>query len=288
MNKAIIIDGNSLFYRAYFATKDNYDYAISKDLVPNNGIVTIFRMFKKIFDKDLYKYCLIAFDHGEKTFRHESDVNYKSNRNATPDDLIKQMLAMKEIFEGMGFKTLSKENFEADDLIGSACKLFNNNNIDVEVYSSDKDMLQLVNEKTNVNLLKRGVSDILQYNNDNFQEQFFNLKPEQIVEFKGLVGDSSDSLKGVAGIGEKTGVKLLNQYQNIDNIYTQIDTLEVSLNIKNKLLSGKDEAYRCREMSRIVLNLFEHENIVSFIIRDEDLKSIISIIEEYRIHYLFN
>ncbi len=288
MSKCIIIDGNSLFYRAYFATKNNYDYAISNQVVPNNGIVTFYRMFKKLFDREVYSYALIAFDHGEKTFRHETDPNYKSNRKTTPDDLIKQMLASKDILDAIGFKTLSKENFEADDLIGSCAKLFNDNNINVEIFSSDKDMLQLVNEKTNVNLLKKGVSDILQYNATNFQHQFFNLKPNQIVDFKGLVGDSSDSLKGVIGIGEKTGVKLLNQYQNIDNIYSQIDTLDTTLSIKNKLLNGKDEAYRCREMSRIVLDLFKNENITSFRIKEEDFKPIIDLIEEYRIHYLFN
>lgn len=283
MKRAIVIDGNSLVYRMFYATYSLAEYSIEHNQQPVNAlklmIDTIFRLLK-----NNYSYCLVAFDYGKKTLRHEVYKEYKSGRKKMPDSLVTQIPLIKEAMEYLGLNVMSQEGIEADDLIGSFSKLMSDNKITVDIYSSDKDMLQLVNEYVNVNLLKTGISDIVVNTLSNFANLNYGLLPSQIVDFKGIVGDSSDNLPGVKGIGLKTCIKLLEKYQNLENIYQNLDDLsEVN---KNKFLNSKDNAFLCKQLATIDSTLFNEKSIEVFKFKTADLNSLKAMIKKYHINGL--
>lgn len=281
MKKALVIDGNSMFYRMYYATIKQAEAILERNGVPNNGIKLMIRTVIKLFTNENYDYILIAFDHGSKTFRHDEMETYKEGRNKTPDDLIKQMLSSKDMLDSMGFNVLSKENIEADDLIGSFAFLMNKHNIKVDVFSSDKDMLQLVDNNCDVHLMKTGITNIEKYTVDNFSSKYFGLLPNQVNDFKGIIGDSSDKLMGINGVGEKTGVKLIIQYGSLENIYQNLE--ELSDSIKNKFIKDKEVAYKCKRLSTILRDQFDNYDIEYFNIKEADNNRLAQISKEYRI-----
>lgn len=282
--KGIAIDGNSLFYRMYYATEMQMKYAIENNWIPNNGIKLMLSTINKILEKENYDYILIAFDHGEKTFRHELVDSYKTGRSATPDELIKQMNDTIIMLKALGYCVMSKKGIEADDLIGSFANKMNLSNIECDVYTSDKDMLQLVNKYTKVKLLKTGISNIDEFNFDNFNEKFFGLSPNQVIEYKAIIGDKSDNIIGVNGIGQKNGVALLLKYPNLESIYENLETL--SENIRNKLVISKEIAFQSRYLATILLDEFKDINIDTFITQDKSDEIIIELINKYKLNSL--
>lgn len=282
--KGIAIDGNSLFYRMYYATEMQMKYAIENNWIPNNGIKLMLSTINKILEKENYDYILIAFDHGEKTFRHELVDSYKTGRSATPDELIKQMNDTIIMLKALGYCVMSKKGIEADDLIGSFANKMNLSNIECDVYTSDKDMLQLVNKYTKVKLLKTGISNIDEFNFDNFNEKFFGLYPNQVIEYKAIIGDKSDNIIGVNGIGQKNGVALLLKYPNLESIYENLETL--SENIRNKLVISKEIAFQSRYLATILLDEFKDINIDTFITQDKSDEIIIELINKYKLNSL--
>lgn len=285
MKKAIAIDGNSLFYRMYYATKNQLDFAIKNNWTPNNGIKLMLSTVNKLITNNDYDYVFIAFDAGKKTFRHDLMNTYKSGRSETPDELIKQMNDTILMLKALGICVMSKEGVEADDLIGSFVKKMNCNDIFCDVFSSDKDLLQLVNEKCNVKLLKTGISNIDEYNINNFSEKFYGLKPYQVIEYKAIIGDKSDRLQGVNGIGEKTGVELLLKYETIDNIYNNLEDL--SIKNKEKFVISKESAMICKKMATILVNQFDDVEIELFKISDKKNDIIEELINKYNLSKLF-
>ena len=243
--KAIAIDGNCLMYRCFYATFKQLEYYQKHNLKPLNVFNLFVYSILKLINTKNYDYGIIAFDHSKHTFRSEKYDKYKEGRKPMPEPLA--------------------SHYEADDIIGSFAKLMNKNNVEVEIYSSDRDMLQLVNDLTSVMLLKSGVSVVDEFNKMNFSEKFMGLKPDQITDFKGMAGDNSDHLKGIEGIGPKTAANMLLKYGNIDNIYIHLD--ELPPKTKVCLLQNKQQAMDCKELATIYKDLFNERVLEDFNLR---------------------
>lgn len=282
--RAVAIDGNSLMYRMFYATSNLADYAINNNLTPVNAVKLMMEVCFKIRDNN-YDYCLVAFDHSKKTNRHEIFIDYKAGRKKMPDALVVQIPLIKQSIEMIGFNIMSSEGIEADDLIGSFCKLMNQNDVHVDVYSSDKDMLQLVNQNTYVHLIKTGLSNIVINTMDNFGNLNDGLTPEQIPDFKAIAGDKSDNLVGVNGIGDKTALSLILKYKNLENIFDHLD--ELSPKQQEKFNESRQTSLMCKELATINTSLFVGSNSVSdFVIHTMQQDAIESFLQEYKINGL--
>ncbi len=284
MKKALAIDGNSLFYRMYYATQNQVEFALANHWTPNNGIKLMLSTINKIISSTNYDYVMIAFDAGKTTFRHSMIEGYKDGRSKTPDELIKQMNDTMVILKALGYYVTSKEGIEADDLIGSFAHLMSINQIACDVYSSDKDLLQLVDDFTTVKLIKTGLTNVEEYTMNNFQEKFFNLTPSQIIEYKAIIGDKSDNIPGINGIGEKTGITLINKYGTLENIYQHLD--ELSPSNQQKFLAQKNMAATYKKIVTILTNQFENATLNDFEIQPKDFDTIESIVKKYNLSKL--
>lgn len=242
MEKLILIDGNSLLNRAYFATP----HFTTKDGLPTNAVFGFIKLFLKILGDLHPEYAVVAFDLRAPTFRHKMYDGYKATRKPMPDDLAVQLPVLKECLSLMNIKICEKEGYEADDVIGSLSRMFPS--VQNYIYTGDRDSYQLVNENTCVCFTRKGVSDILLLNNENFREET-GLCPAQIIDLKSLMGDSSDNIPGVPGIGEKMAKKLLGEYDDLQNIYAHLD--EIKGAVHDKLANNRDSA----EMSAVLATI---------------------------------
>lgn len=263
MEKAILIDGNSLMFRAYYGTINQVDFFVKNGLFPTNAIKTMMLILFKILENSKYDYAVIAFDHKDKNFRKEEFEEYKGKRKSTPKELILQIPIIHEIMPYFGFKTFCVSGIEADDVIGSVANLLSKNNIKCDVFSSDNDMLQLVDENINVIQFKKGITEYITYTNENFKELNDGLEPKQIIDYKGLCGDSSDNLPGIKGIGRKTAIDLLLKFNSMENIFNNIDFIEQK-SVKEKLINGKEMGLKCKELATILTEFFDDKKINDF------------------------
>ena len=246
MEKAILVDGNNLLFRSYYATAYTGNFMRNSEGFPTNGLFGFVNMINKIISEEKPTYIAVAFDVG-KTFRHEKYSEYKGGRDETPDDLKKQFPVAKKILDAMGIKYLECPGYEADDIIGTLAKMVDiDDDFIATIISSDKDLLQLISNDVEVKLLKQ--KDFIRMNHDTFVETY-GVEPIRMVDLKGLMGDSSDNIPGVKGIGEKTALKLLQKYVSVEGIYEHID--EISGAVKNKLVDGKDSAFASKEIATI-------------------------------------
>ena len=246
MKKVILVDGNNLLFRSYYAT--SYTGAIMRNSknFPTNAIYGFINMMNKIIVEEKPEYIMIAFDKG-KTFRHEEYPDYKVGRSETPEELKQQFPVAKQICTAMGMKYFEIDNYEADDIIGTfAKKVEEDPDFDATIISSDKDLLQLISDEIDVKLLKQ--TGFIRMDKKLFKETY-QVEPINMIDIKGLMGDSSDNIPGVKGIGEKTAISLLSKYQTIENLYDHID--EVTGKTKEKLLNDKDNAFMSKEIATI-------------------------------------
>ena len=246
MKKLILVDGNNLIFRSYYATAYNGNLMKNSKGFPTNALFGFINMINKIIEEEKPEYMVVAFDKG-KTFRHEKYTEYKAGRISTPDELKLQMPIAKEILTSMGITYLETDNYEADDIIGTYAKI-----CDIEddfigtIISSDKDLLQLISDDVDIKLLKQ--KDYIRYNKETFKEEY-GIDPINIIDLKALMGDSSDNIPGVKGVGEKTALKLLHDYKTLDGIYENIDNIKGAL--KTKLEENKDNAYMSYDLATI-------------------------------------
>ena len=246
MDKVILVDGNNLLFRSYYATAYTGNIMRNSKGFPTNGLYGFVNMINKIINEEKPKYMLVAFDIG-KTFRHEKYDDYKGGRADTPDELKMQFPVAKEILMAMGIKYYEINGYEADDIIGTFANMVDNSDkYEGLIVSSDKDLLQLISDKVSVKLLKS--KDYIMMDRDNFVNTY-GIEPIRMIDLKGLMGDSSDNIPGVKGIGEKTALKLLQQYDTIDNLYSHID--EVKGAVGNKLRDGIDNAFMSKDIATI-------------------------------------
>ena len=230
MNKVILVDGNNLLFRSYYATAYSGNVMKNSKGFPTNAIYGFINMINKIISEEKPEYIMIAFDKG-KTFRHEKYADYKGGRSETHDELKQQFPVAKQICEAMGIHYFEIDNYEADDIIGTFAKEVNNNkDFTATIVSSDKDLLQLITDEVDVKLLKQ--TGFIRMNKDVFRETY-GVDPIHMIDLKALMGDASDNIPGVKGIGEKTAISLLSKYETIDNLYNHID--EVTGKTKEKL-----------------------------------------------------
>ncbi|WP_027121940.1 5'-3' exonuclease [[Mycoplasma] imitans] len=282
--KALIIDGNSLVFRAFYATLGMYNYAIEHNIRPNNGIKTSLMMIDKILNSQKFDYALVAFDSKEKTDRAKVYEGYKATRKKPAEGLIEQLVALQDGLKFLGLNVLSSPGIEADDLVGSFSALANKHEINCHIYTSDQDIFQLVNQYNVVYQFVKGVSVFNQIDIDNFKEYFHDLKPLDVIQYKALVGDSSDNIPGVKGIGQKTAVQLIKDYQNIDNIYNNLDRIKRA--VSEKLIANKDNCYLSRDLATIRTDCLNDQDIENFKLKPMDSQNYFAFCEYYKISHL--
>ena len=246
MKKVLLIDGNNILFRSYYATAYTGNIMKNSKGFPTNALYGLINMLNKIINEENPEYVMIAFDKG-KTFRHEKYADYKGGRGETPDELKMQFPVAKELVEAMGFKYFEIDNYEADDIIGTFAKAATlDKEYTATIISSDKDLLQLINDEVEVKLLK--TNDFIRMTKDEFIKTY-GIEPPRMVDLKALMGDSSDNIPGVSGVGEKTALKLLQEYGTLGNLYNNIDS--VSGKLKDKLIADKDKAFMSYDLATI-------------------------------------
>ena len=246
MEKIILVDGNNLLFRSYYATAYNGNFMKNSKGFPTNALYGFTNMMNKIIEEEKPTYIMVAFDKG-KTFRHEKYDWYKGGRIETPNELKLQFPVAKDLLNKMGIKSLEIDNYEADDIIGTFAKYCDlDPNFIGTIISSDKDLLQLITNDIDIKLLKQ--KDYIRYNEETFRKEY-GINPINIIDLKALMGDSSDNIPGVKGIGEKTALKLLQDFKTLDGIYENID--EISGKTKEKLLEDKEMAYISYDIATI-------------------------------------
>ena len=243
MKRAILIDGNNLLFRSYYATAYSGNLMKNSKDFPTNALFGFVNMINKIMNEEKPEYVVVAFDKG-KNFRHEEYAEYKAGRIETPKDLLKQFPIAYDILDAMGIVSLGVDNYEADDIIGTFARMADEDDMyDATIVSSDKDLLQLISHDVNVKLLKQ--KDYILMNEQVFFDTY-GLKPIRMIDLKALMGDASDNIPGVKGIGEKTALNLLHEYDTIENLYDNIDSVKGKT--KDKLIEGKEIATIYKEV----------------------------------------
>ena len=248
MKKVLLIDGNSLLFRAYYATSYTGNIMHTKNGIYTNAIFALSNMLNKVREISNPDYALVAFDTDKKTFRHKEYQEYKSGRKPAPPELIMQFPLAREMIEKMGIKWYELEGYEADDIVGTLAKEASNKGYKVDIFSSDRDLLQLVDENIALNVPKKGITEIDIVTPNNIIE-FYGIRADQVTDYKGLRGDDSDNIKGIAGVGDKTATKLLEEYDHIEGIYENIDNIKGKL--KEKLIEGKQDALTSKQLATI-------------------------------------
>ena len=253
MAKLLVIDGNSLLFRAYYATSYTGNIMRTKDGVPTNALFAFGNMIHRIissFKND--EHIIVAFDTGKKTFRHSELDTYKANRKPCPEELIVQMPLARELLHALGVFTSEIEGYEGDDIAGTVAKKAAKEGYEVEIYTSDKDFLQLIDENIEIHILKKGLSEVEIIDNQNMVEKF-GFTPLQILDFKGLRGDSSDNLPGIPGIGDKTAVKLIQEYGSLEAIIEAAPNMNSKLG--EKIVTNADLGRMCKHLAQIIIDV---------------------------------
>ena len=246
MKRVILVDGNNLMFRSYYATAYTGNTMKNSKGFPTNALYGFTTMINKIMNEETPEYIAVAFDIG-KNFRKQKYDFYKEGRQETPDDLIKQMPIARKILDAMGIKYLELEPYEADDIIGTLAKMADlDQEYDATIISSDKDLLQLISDGTDVKLLKQ--TGFIKYNPETFKNDY-GIEPIKMIDLKALAGDASDNIPGVKGIGEKTALKLLQEYGSLEGIYDNIDLIKGKT--KEKLELDHDNAFMSKEIATI-------------------------------------
>ena len=275
MKKIILVDGNNLLFRSYYATAYTGNLMKNSKGFPTNALFGFANMINKILHEENPTHIIVAFDKG-KTFRHEKYADYKGGRGETPDELKMQFPIAKELLTYMGIKYYEIDNYEADDIIGTFAKFCDDEDEFIgTLVSSDKDLLQLISSDVDIKLLKQ--KDYIRYNEETFKEAY-GIEPIRIIDLKALMGDSSDNIPGVKGIGEKTALKLLQQYGSLDNIYQNIDGIKGAT--KQKLIDDKDNAYKSLDLATIVRDVPMEIDIKDVILKEKDSEKLNGLYEE--------
>ena len=246
--RLIIIDGNSIINRAFYALPD----MSNSEGLKTNAIFGFVRMMFKIIEDYQPTHMSVAFDKKAPTFRHKQYADYKAGRKKMPDELAQQLQPLKDLLDKFNINRLELEGYEADDLIGTVARLGEENDFKVYIVTGDKDAIQLASNKTTTLITKKGVGEVEEYNYDSVLERY-EMTPTQFIDLKGLMGDKSDNIPGVPGVGEKTGIKLLKQYSTIENLIEHTDELKGS--IKKKIEENKDLALMSKELATIITNV---------------------------------
>ncbi|MCL1989465.1 MAG: DNA polymerase I [Defluviitaleaceae bacterium] len=260
MNKLLLIDGNSLMFRAYYSTAYGGRLMQRKDGFVTNALHGFINMMNKL-EKDFeYTHILVAFDAGKKTFRHDLLESYKDGRAAMPDDFRAQIPLIKQYLDLMNVKRHQVDSFEADDIIGTFAQMGCDESFEkIDVITGDKDLLQLVNDCVTVHITRKGVTELESYTPVEILEKY-ETTPDKMVDLKGMMGDNSDNLPGIPGIGEKTAIKLLKKFGSLEELLARTDELKGKQ--KEKVEAYKEQALLCKEMATIKCDMSDVPEMV--------------------------
>ncbi|MEX3457679.1 DNA polymerase I [Staphylococcus hominis] len=246
MNKLVLIDGNSLSFRAFYALP----LLSNKAGIHTNAILGFAKLLEKIIREEQPTHFLVAFDAGKTTFRHSKYSEYKGGRQKTPPELSEQFPYIRQLLDAYHIKHYELENYEADDIIGTLSKEAGQNDFETIIVTGDRDLTQLATQNVTIYYTKKGVTDVDHYTPEFIAEKYNGLKPIQIIDMKGLMGDSSDNIPGVAGVGEKTAIKLLNQFDSVEGVYENIDKVS-GKKLKEKLELSHEDALMSKDLATI-------------------------------------
>ena len=273
MNKRlIIIDGNSIINRAFYALPD----MSNSEGLKTNAVYGFTRMLFKIIDDYKPTHISVAFDKKAPTFRHQEFADYKAGRKKMPDELRQQLEPLKELLDAFNIHRMEMAGYEADDLIGTVSKIGEDNDYTVYIVTGDKDAIQLASNKTTTLITKKGVGEVEEYNYDSVIERY-EMTPTQFIDLKGLMGDKSDNIPGVPGIGEKTGIKLIKEFSSIENLIENTDKLKGS--VKKKIEENKEQAVFSKKLATIIRDVPIEINLDELSYGDYDRSKVI---EEFK------
>ena len=275
MKKVVLIDGNSLMFRAYYATAYTGNLMQARSGIYTNAIYGFVNMMNKVIDSETFDYIFVAFDKGKKTKRHQEYKEYKGTRKPMPEEFAMQIPLIKEYLDVLHIKRMETDDYEADDLIATVSEISRVNDLEVLVITGDKDLLQLVCDNVTVALTRKGISELEYYTKDNFKD-IMGFEPHLMTDFKGLIGDTSDNLPGISGVGEKTAVKLLAEYNSLENIVSNKDTIKGKLG--ERIRSDYEVALRTKRLA----TLFKDANID---ISLDDIKYVMPDYQKLRMFY---
>jgi DNA polymerase-1 len=239
------MDGNSLLFRAFFALPP----LTNQQGIHTNAVYGFTMMLLKILEEEQPTHMLVAFDEGKLTFRHETYAEYKGQREKTPGELSEQIPLMQEVLDAFGIQHIGVPNYEADDIIGTMSRAAEEAEMETLIVSGDKDLLQLVSPKTHVMLTRKGVTETERYDEAKVAERY-GLKPQQIIDLKGLMGDASDHIPGIPGVGEKTALKLLKQFPSVEEVLAHVDELP-GKKLREKVATHREQAEMSKQLATI-------------------------------------
>ncbi|RBW71496.1 DNA polymerase I [Bacillus taeanensis] len=245
-NKLVLIDGNSIAYRAFFALP----LLSTNKGIYTNAVYGFTTMLLKVLEEEKPTHMLVAFDAGKTTFRHKNYQEYKGGRQKTPSELSEQFPFIRELLDAFNIPRYELDQYEADDIIGTLSKKAEEEDWEVKVFSGDKDLLQLVSDHVTVAVTKKGITDVDTYNIEALHEKY-GLSPDQIIDMKALMGDKSDNIPGVPGVGEKTALKLLHEFGTVDKVLESIDQIS-GKKMKERLEENRDQALMSKELVTIL------------------------------------
>jgi len=278
--KLVLVDGNSLAYRAFFALP----LLSNEKGIHTNAVYGFTTILMKMLEEEKPTHMLVAFDAGKTTFRHKTFKEYKGGRQKTPPELSEQLPFIRELLDAYRISRYELENYEADDIIGTLAKSAEKDGFEVKIFSGDKDLTQLATEGTTVAITKKGITDVEYYTPEHVREKY-GLTPEQIIDMKGLMGDSSDNIPGVPGVGEKTAIKLLKQFHTVEELLSSID--EVSgKKLKEKLEEFKEQALMSKELATITTEAPLEVSLDSLGYEGFDREAVVKIFKDLGFHSL--
>lgn len=282
MEELILIDGNSLLFKAFYATSYTGNYMVNRNGIPTNGVYGFARMVEKIISTNP-KYVIVAFDYGKKTFRNELLDTYKATRKETPQELVPQFALAREYLTAHNITWYEVEGYEGDDIIGTLVDFGEKNNLKVSVYTGDKDANQLISPQTTIYRTVKGVTELDIYNEQTLLDKY-GLKPDQFRDFLGLMGDSSDNIPGIKGVGEKTALKLLHQYGTIEGLQEHQD--EIKGNMGEKIRAGMEDALMSKKVATILRDIPIDVDLEKATYQGYDYETLKSFYEKYDMNSL--
>ena len=282
MEELILIDGNSLLFKAFYATSYTGNYMVNRNGIPTNGVYGFARMVEKIISINP-KYVIVAFDYGNKTFRNELLDTYKATRKETPQELVPQFALAREYLTAHNITWYEVEGYEGDDIIGTLVDFGEKNNLKVSVYTGDKDANQLISSQTTIYRTVKGVTELDIYNEQTLLDKY-GLKPDQFRDFLGLMGDSSDNIPGIKGVGEKTALKLLHQYGTIEGLQEHQD--EIKGKMGEKIRAGMEDALMSKKLATILRNIPIDVDLEKATYQGYDYETLKSFYEKYDMNSL--
>ena len=283
MEKLVLIDGNSILNRAFYGIMGN-KMLTTKEGTPTNAVYGFLAIMFKILEEIKPEYLVVAFDMKGPTKRHEMYDGYKANRKGMPDELACQMLIIKNILKAMNIDIVEKEGYEGDDILGTLSVFGEKQGLEVTILSGDRDTFQLATDNVTIRIprTKMGKTEVEDFNRKKVEE-IYNLEPKQLIEVKGLQGDTSDNIPGVPGIGEKTALKLIQEYKSIENLYKLLEAgqaEDIKGKARERLLENKDLAILSKELGTINTNSPIDENLEAFRVEEWNKEEVLRLFKD--------